>query len=42
MLKKGAFASDVLAEFVKEGKAEGFTKEQNINGEKITLTIIKK
>ena len=42
VLNKGAFAGDVLAEFVKEGKAEGFTKEQNINGEKVTLTIVKK
>jgi isoleucyl-tRNA synthetase len=42
VLSGATFAADVLAESVKEGSAEGFTKEQNINGEKVTLTIVKK
>ena len=42
VLEKAAFASDVLAEKVACGKADGFTKEQNVNGEKVTLTLIKK
>ena len=42
MLEKGAFAPDVLAEKVVplDGTA-GFTKEQDINGDKVTLTIVK-
>ena len=42
VLQKGAFASDVLAEKLSSGHADGYTKEQNINGEKVTLTLIKK
>ena len=42
VLQKAAFAPDVLAEKVEEGTAEGFTKEQNVNGETVTLTLIKK
>ncbi|MDE6585884.1 MAG: isoleucine--tRNA ligase, partial [Clostridia bacterium] len=42
VLKKAGFAGDVLAEKVTAGTAQGFTKEQNINGEKVTLTLIKK
>ena len=42
VLEKGNFAGDVLAEKVAEGSAEGFTKEQNINGEKVTLTLVKR
>ena len=42
VLANGGFAKDVLAEKVCEGAPEGFTKEQNINGEKVTLTLIKK
>ena len=42
VLASKAFAKDVLAETVSEGEVEGFTKEQDINGEKVTLTIIKK
>jgi len=41
VLKKASFASDVLAEKVEEGEAEGFTKAQNINGEKVNLTLVK-
>ncbi len=41
MLKKGAFASDVLAVSVEEGKAEGFTKEVDINGDRATITLVK-
>ncbi len=42
VLEKGAFAEDVLAESIKSGEAQGFTKEQNVNGEKVVLTIIRK
>ena len=42
VLEKGAFASDVLAEKISQGTAEGYTKEQNINGEKVILTLIRK
>ena len=41
VLKKGAFAADVLANSVTEGDHAGFTKEQNVNGEKVTLTLVK-
>ena len=40
-LQKGAIAADVLANSVEEGEANGFTKEQNVNGEKVTLTLVK-
>lgn len=42
ILEKAAFASDVLANSVRSGEAEGFTKEQSINGEKVTLTLVRK
>ncbi|MDE6001446.1 MAG: isoleucine--tRNA ligase, partial [Clostridia bacterium] len=42
VLKAGGFAADVLAASIKEGTADGFTKEQNVNGDKATITIIKK
>ncbi len=42
VLSLGKFAGDVLAEKIVEGNADGYTKEQNINGEKVTLTLIKK
>ncbi len=35
------FAKDVLADAVVEGSAKGFEREQNINGEKATITIVK-
>ena len=41
MLEKGAFAADVLARSVQEGSAEGFTREVDVNGEKVTLTLVK-
>ena len=40
VLAKGCFAQDVLAEFVKEGDCAGFTREQNVNGDKVTLTTV--
>ena len=42
VLLNGGFAKDVLAEKVVEGTAEGYTKEQNVNGEKVTLTLVRK
>ena len=42
VLARGAFAKDVLAESIDEGFGDGFTKEQNVNGEKVVLTLIKK
>ena len=41
VLKEGAFASDVLAVSIEEGEADGFTKELDINGDKVTLTLVK-
>ncbi len=41
VLKKGAFKGDVLADRIEEGSAEGYTKEQDINGDKVTLTVVK-
>ena len=41
VLSAGGFAKDVLASKVAEGSADGYTKEQNINGEKVTLTLVK-
>ena len=41
VLAKGAFAADVLAVSVAEGDADGYTKTVDINGEKITLTLVK-
>ena len=40
-LNKAAFASDVLAVSVEEGSADGYSKEVDINGEKVTLTLVK-
>lgn len=40
-LERGAFAGDVLANRITEGDHAGFTKEQNVNGEKVTLTLVK-
>lgn len=43
VLSCGSFAKDVLAEKVSEGECQkGFTKAQNINGESVTLSILKK
>ena len=41
-LSSAAFAKDVLAENVCEGCAEGFTKEVDINGDKVVLTLLRK
>jgi isoleucyl-tRNA synthetase len=41
VLRSGAFAADVLAVSVMEGTAEGYSKEVDINGEKVTLTLVK-
>ncbi len=41
VLSAGGFAKDVLASKVAEGSADGYTREQNINGEKVTLTLVK-
>ena len=40
-LASGAFAEDVLAVAVEEGRADGFTKEVDINGDKVTLSLVK-
>ena len=40
-LDAGAFAEDVLALSVEEGSADGYTKQVDINGEKVTLTLVK-
>ena len=42
VLKAAAFAVDVLAEKVEDGTADGFTRDQNVNGEKVTLTLVRK
>ena len=41
VLKSGKFAADVLADKISGGTADGFTKSQPVNGEKVTLTIVK-
>ena len=41
MLSRAQFAGDVLAKSVAEGKADGFTREVDVNGEKVTLTLVK-
>ena len=41
MLEKGAFAADVLARSVQEGIAEGFTRTLDVNGDAVTLTLVK-
>ena len=42
VLNEAKFAADVLAEKVANGLPQGFTREQNVNGEKVTLTLVKK
>lgn len=42
VLEKAAFATDVLAQKVAKGTPAGFTKTQNVNGEEVTLTLIRK
>lgn len=41
MLEKGAFAADVLARSVQEGSVEGFTRTLDVNGDAVTLTLVK-
>lgn len=41
VLKSGNFAADVLADKICEGAAQGFTKTQPVNGENVTLTLVK-
>ena len=41
VLRMGAFKVDVLAVEVHEGTAEGYEKTVDINGEKVTLTLVK-
>ncbi len=41
LLSRGAFKDDVLAEKVIMGCENGFTREQDINGDKVTLTLVK-
>ena len=38
----GGIAKVVLADRIAEGPAEGFTREQDVNGERCTLTVVKK
>ena len=41
-LEKGGFAGDVLAEKIApQDGTQGFTREQDINGDKVTLTLVK-
>lgn len=42
VLKAAEFKGDVLAENVICGEANGFTKIQDVNGEKVTITVVKK
>ncbi len=39
VLRAGAFKGDVLAERIEEGEGEGFTRDVDINGDKVTLTV---
>ena len=42
VLRKAKFAPQVLANKVEEGTKEGgFTREISVNGEKVTLTLVK-
>ena len=41
ILDRGEFAADVLAVSVQPGTAEGFTKTLDINGDEVTLTIVR-
>lgn len=40
-LKAKRFAPDVLAKDVIEGTADGYTKELDVNGDKVVLTVVK-
>lgn len=41
VLSDARFAQDILAVSVCEGSAEGYTKEHEINGDKVVLTVVK-
>ena len=41
VLHTAAFAKDVLAESVEEGSAQGFTKTVDVNGDEVTLTLVR-
>lgn len=41
VLDRGDFKKDVLAERVAEGRAEGFTKMLDVNGDEAVITIVK-
>lgn len=41
ILQKGTFSGDVLAEKIACGDGEGFTKTQSVNGDNVTLTLVK-
>ncbi len=41
VLERGTFRTDVLAEKVEAGTHEGFTKTLDINGDEVTLTVVK-
>ena len=41
VLAAATFKDDVLAISVSEGQADGYTKEVDVNGEKVTLTLVK-
>ena len=41
VFESGAFAPDVLADKVVKGRADGFKKELDINGDKATVTLVK-
>ena len=41
VLGGGAFARDVLAQKVERGAHEGYTKSLDVNGDKVTLTVVK-
>ena len=40
-LSKGAFKDDVLALKIQKGSSEGYTKALEVNGDKVTLTVVK-
>ena len=40
-LEKGAFASDVLAAKIAKGSAAGHSKTLDVNGDRVTLTVVK-
>ncbi len=41
VLKEGSLKKDVLASNIEEGAHEGFTKQLDVNGDPVTLTVVK-